>query len=79
MPGAWLIWKQRNDTIFSRCTTTFQGWKWGFIEEALLQANRMKHDNQVSFSSFISLPTPTCLGLKGLVVVVVVVSVCIDR
>jgi hypothetical protein len=55
MLGAWLIWKQRNNTIFNRGSASFQSWKCGFIEEALLQANRMSHDNQVSFSSFLSL------------------------
>jgi hypothetical protein len=42
MLGAWLIWKQRNNTIFNRDRATFQGWKMGFIEEARLQANRIQ-------------------------------------
>jgi hypothetical protein len=55
MQGARLIWKQRNDTIFNRGRATLQGWKRSLIEETLLQANRMKQDKQLSFSSFISM------------------------
>jgi hypothetical protein len=55
MLGAWLIWKQRNSTIFNRGRATFQGWKHGFIEEALVQANRMKRDKQISFTSLVNM------------------------
>jgi hypothetical protein len=55
MQGARLIWKQRNDTVFNRGRATLQGWKGSLIEEVLLQANRMKQDKQLSFSSFISM------------------------
>jgi hypothetical protein len=55
MLGAWLIWKQRNDTIFNKGWATFQGWKHGFLEEALLQANRMKRDKQISFIYLVSM------------------------
>jgi hypothetical protein len=36
MLGAWLIWKQRNGTNFSRGHVTFHRWKKGFIDEAAL-------------------------------------------
>jgi hypothetical protein len=55
MLGAWLIWKQRNDIIFNRGQATFQGWKKGFIDEAVLQTHRMKRDKQFLFSNFINL------------------------
>jgi hypothetical protein len=55
MLGAWLIWKQRNNTVFNRGTTTFQGWRFGFIEEAMVQANRMKHGKQTAFISLVNL------------------------
>jgi hypothetical protein len=55
MLGAWLIWKQRNNTVFNRDRATFQGWKRGFIEEALLQANRFQPTKQASFSSLVHL------------------------
>jgi hypothetical protein len=38
---AWLIWKQRNDFIFSRARPSLRSWKLGFIKEASLQASRM--------------------------------------
>jgi hypothetical protein len=55
MLGAWLIWKQRNNTVFNRDGATFQGWKRGFIEEALLQANRFRSSKQALFSSLVNL------------------------
>jgi hypothetical protein len=54
MLGAWLIWKQKNNTIFKRGRATFQGWRFDFIEEAMVQANRMKHDKQTSFISLVN-------------------------
>jgi hypothetical protein len=38
-----LIWKQRNNYIFS-LSNSFQGWKDGFLKEAWLQAHRIKLD-----------------------------------
>jgi hypothetical protein len=55
MLGAWLIWKRRNNTVFNRDRATFQGWKRGFIEEVLLQANRFHSIKQASFSSLVNL------------------------
>jgi hypothetical protein len=55
MLGAWIIWKQRNNTIFDRDATTFQRWKRGFIEEAMLQANRFQPSKQASFFSLVNL------------------------
>jgi hypothetical protein len=55
MLRAWLIWMQRNNTIFNRDGATFQGWKRGFIEEALLQANIFQSNKQASFSSLVNL------------------------
>jgi hypothetical protein len=55
MLGAWLIWKQRNGTNFSRGHVTFHRWKKGFIDEAALQAHRMKGDKHTLFSNFLNL------------------------
>jgi hypothetical protein len=55
MLGAWIIWKQRNDTIFNRGHATFQRWKKGFIDEAAMQAHRMKRDKHILFSNFLTL------------------------
>jgi hypothetical protein len=55
MLGAWLIWKQRNDAIFNRGRLAFQSWKRGFIEEASIQANRMKDDKFPLFNSVLNL------------------------
>jgi hypothetical protein len=55
MLGAWWIWKERNDTICHKGRATFQEWKQGFVDEALLQANRLNPDKQSSFSSIINL------------------------
>jgi hypothetical protein len=55
MLGAWLIWKQRNGTNFSRGHVTFHRWKKGFIDEAALQAHRMKGDKHNLFSNFLNL------------------------
>jgi hypothetical protein len=53
MLGVWLIWKQRNNTIFNRDRATFQGWKRGFIDEALLQACRfLGWQMKLDFQSF---------------------------
>jgi hypothetical protein len=54
MLGAWLIWNQRNDAIFNR-GTTFYKWKRGFIDEAILQANRLNPEKQLSFISLINM------------------------
>jgi hypothetical protein len=35
------IWKQRNDFIFSRNIPSFQSWKGCFLQEAVLQSNRL--------------------------------------
>jgi hypothetical protein len=55
MLGAWLIWKQRNDAIFNRGRPTLQCWKWGFIEEASLQANRLKDGKLLLSNSLLNL------------------------
>jgi hypothetical protein len=55
MLRARLIWKQRNDTIFSIGQATFHRWKHAFIEEATLQSNRLKPDRQSSFLSTFNL------------------------
>jgi hypothetical protein len=54
MLGAWLIWKQRNNAIFSHGRPSFQGWKSGFLEEAWLQAHRMVPHEQSLFSSVVA-------------------------
>jgi hypothetical protein len=40
--GAWQIWKERNNLIFSRATPSFRSWKVGVLDEAVLQSNRFK-------------------------------------
>jgi hypothetical protein len=34
--GAWQIWKERNNLIFSRATPSFRSWMVGFLDEAVL-------------------------------------------
>jgi hypothetical protein len=53
--GAWLVWKQRNDFIFNRGNPSFQNWKHGFLEEAKLQADRLREDKKHLFLSVIHL------------------------
>jgi hypothetical protein len=53
--GTCLIWKQRNNSIFNRGRATLQGWKKGFIEEAMLQTHRIQHNKQASFFSLVDL------------------------
>jgi hypothetical protein len=53
--GAWQIWKQRSDFIFNRGSPSFLSWKLGFLDEAKLQANRLREDKKEQFSNLISL------------------------
>jgi hypothetical protein len=53
--GAWQIWKERNDFIFNRGNPSFHSWKLGFLDEAELQANKMREDKKVRFLSAIDL------------------------
>jgi hypothetical protein len=55
MVAAWLIWKQRNDLIFNLRNLSFQQWKFGFIEEAHLQAQRMQTPKKILFHSVLNL------------------------
>jgi hypothetical protein len=55
MIGTWMILKQRNIFIFNRGLPNFHTWKAGFLDEASLQANRMKPDQQQSFSALLQL------------------------
>jgi hypothetical protein len=48
--GAWQIWKERNNLIFSQATPSFRSWKAGFLDEAVLQSNRFKGIKKSSFS-----------------------------
>jgi hypothetical protein len=45
--GCWQIWKQRNDFIFNRSNPSFLAWKLGFLEEANLQANRLRENKRL--------------------------------
>jgi hypothetical protein len=59
--GAWLIWKQRNDFIFNRGNPSFHAWKLGFLDKAVLQANRMREDKKAWFEVELTAPTSQCL------------------
>jgi hypothetical protein len=39
---AWQIWKERNNFMFNRANPSLRSWKLGFIDEVVLQANRMR-------------------------------------
>jgi hypothetical protein len=47
--GAWQIWKQQNDFIFNRGSPSFLSWKLGFLDEAMLQANKLRGDKKIGF------------------------------
>jgi hypothetical protein len=47
--SAWQIWKQQNDFIFNRGSPSFLSWKLGFLDEAMLQANRLRGDKKIGF------------------------------
>jgi hypothetical protein len=55
MLETWLIWKQRNNTIFGRDGATFNEWKRGFIAEAMLQAHRFQLSKKASFCLLVEL------------------------
>jgi hypothetical protein len=44
-----MIWKEMNDFIFNRGNPSFHSWKLGFLDEAVLQANKMREDKKLDF------------------------------
>jgi hypothetical protein len=52
--GSWQIWKQMNDFIFNRASLSFLSWKLGFLDEAVLQANRLSEGKKDQFLSLIN-------------------------
>jgi hypothetical protein len=53
--GAWQIWKERNNLVFNRASPSFRTWKIGFLDEAVLQANRLRDDKRALFLSRLAL------------------------
>jgi hypothetical protein len=51
--ATWHIWKQRNNLIFEGKRPTVQGWFTNFIDEARLQAHRIKEDKRQAFLSWV--------------------------
>ena len=48
--AAWHIWKQRNNLIFEGRRPTIRDWTSKFIEEARLQAHRIKEGKKTGIS-----------------------------
>jgi len=51
--ATWHIWKQRNNLIFEGKRPIVQGWFTNFIDEARLQAHRIKEDKRQAFLSWV--------------------------
>ena len=52
--AAWGIWKQRNNFIFEGRRPSLQAWTSQFVEEAALQAHRLKDSNKQVFLDWVN-------------------------